>query len=85
MTKCGLGHDVTTVSAAFTGGGGSGALAAVRLNPHGGRVVGVDVTAAGSGYTSAPTLTITSAAGSDAMGVAVMRADTTKSSPGDSN
>lgn len=51
----GIAYQTPTV--AFTGGGGTGATGTVQV--ANGLVTGVTVTAGGSGYTSAPTVTIT--------------------------
>ncbi len=50
-------------------GGGTGATATASTNANG-VITGFAVTAAGTGYTSAPTVVITDAAGSDAKGTA---------------
>jgi uncharacterized repeat protein (TIGR01451 family)/fimbrial isopeptide formation D2 family protein len=56
----------------FSGGGGSGATGVVTVNAAG-VVTGIVITNAGSGYTSAPTVTITTAGtGSSATGTAVL-------------
>lgn len=50
------GSGYTSATAAFSGGGGSGATANVTVS--GGEVTAITITNAGSGYTSRPTLTI---------------------------
>ena len=59
----GLGY-VTPPTVSFVGGGGSGAAATASLNG----VVGITVVTAGSGYTTAPAVTITPAVGSTGAG-----------------
>jgi hypothetical protein len=55
-------------SVAFSGGGGSGAVATAVVS--GGAVVGFTVTNHGSGYTSAPTVTLTGSTGTGAVAAA---------------
>ncbi len=50
----------------FTGGEGSGAVATVSSVSSGG-ITGISLTSAGSGYTSAPTISVTSTAGTGAV------------------
>jgi len=59
----------------FTGGGGTGMTADAYISQ--GAVVNVIITSFGCGYTSAPTLTITSATGSGATRNVVMTSDAT--------
>ena len=47
----------------FSGGGGSGAAGVASLSANGGTITGIQLTSGGSGYTSAPTVTITDAGG----------------------
>lgn len=61
-----------TVTAAISGGGGSGATTAVT-GASSGTITEITVTNPGSGYTSVPTVTITGTTGSGATAVAVMR------------
>lgn len=56
----GSGYTAPTVT--LSGGGGTGALATATIN--GGVITGIAVTAAGTGYTSTPTVAITGQAGS---------------------
>jgi hypothetical protein len=51
---------ITAPTVALSGGGGSGATATATVDSEGG-ITGFTVTAAGTGYTSAPTVTITPA------------------------
>ena len=62
------GDDYTTASVAFTGGGGSGAAATASI--RNGSIEYIEITNEGSGYTSAPTMTITGD-GSGAVGACV--------------
>jgi hypothetical protein len=50
--------DPLTASVSFNGGGGSGATASVSVDPISGLITAITLLTAGSGYTSAPTLTI---------------------------
>jgi len=59
------------VTIALTGGGGTGATAAATVDPQSGVILTIDVTDPGSGYTSAPAVTITGA-GTGAAAVAVV-------------
>ncbi|MGO8690649.1 MAG: hypothetical protein ACLQLG_13585 [Thermoguttaceae bacterium] len=62
-----------TITANFSGGDGSGATAQVSTVDGAGHVTGVYVTAEGSGYTSAPTVTFTDPnGGTGATGTAVL-------------
>ena len=56
---------------AITGGGGSGATAAATVDPQSGAVTGITITSPGSGYTSAPTVTV-SGIGTNATAVATV-------------
>ena len=59
------------IAVALSGGGGTGATAAATVDPQSGAVLAIDVTAPGSGYTSAPTVAITGA-GTSAAATAVV-------------
>ncbi len=52
------------------GGGGTGATASLTVNPTTGAITAITVGNAGTGYTSAPTVTITTATGSGAQPIA---------------
>lgn len=56
VDTAGSGYNPATISVSFTGGGGSGATATATLS--GGGVGAINVTSGGTGYTSAPTVTI---------------------------
>ncbi len=60
------------VAIAIEGGGGAGATAAVDVDPQSGAITAITVTNPGSGYTSAPTITFTSATGIGAAATAVV-------------
>lgn len=59
------------VNVSLDGGGGTGATAAATVDPQTGAILAIDVTAPGSGYTSAPVVTITGA-GANATASAVV-------------
>jgi hypothetical protein len=67
VLKGGAGY-TSAPSVAFSGGGGSGAVATAVVS--GGAVVGFTVTNHGSGYTSAPTVTLTGGTGTGAVAAA---------------
>ena len=58
ITVAGDGYGNTVPSVTFSGGGGSGAAGIAVLDSTGDEVVRIDITNPGSGYTSAPTITI---------------------------
>lgn len=67
ITNAGSGY--TSATAAFSGGGGSGATGTPQI---GGQVQSVAITSGGSGYTSAPGVTFTGGGGSGAAGSATV-------------
>jgi FtsP/CotA-like multicopper oxidase with cupredoxin domain len=52
----------------FTGGGGAGAAATATVDPNSGAITAITVLSGGSGYTSAPDVTITTLPGTDGAG-----------------
>ncbi|HNN12341.1 MAG TPA: multicopper oxidase domain-containing protein, partial [Anaerolineales bacterium] len=56
----------------ISGGGGTGATAAAVVDAQTGEITGIEVTAPGSGYTSAPAVSFTSATGTGALATAVV-------------
>lgn len=63
-----------TVTASFSGGGGSGATALVRTHPDG-NIHSIHVLRGGSGYSSPPTVTISGGGGTGATATAVLSGD----------
>ena len=68
VTKQGSGY-LTAPSISFSGGNGTGATAAAKINSDG-KLIGIDVLTQGSGYTSTPNVIITSDSGSGAEAIA---------------
>jgi len=66
MSNMGSGYTAATVT--ISGGGGSGALATATIT--GGQITGITVSPKGTGYTSAPTVSITSTTGTGAAAIA---------------
>jgi len=60
------------VSVTLAGGGGTGATAAADVDPQSGEITAISVLTPGSGYTSAPIVTITSTIGSGAEATAAV-------------
>ncbi len=60
------------ITVTLDGGGGTGATAAASVDPISGAVTAITVTAPGSGYTSAPTVTIASGSGNGATATALV-------------
>lgn len=70
LTAAGSGYTSPAIS--ITGGGGSGATAAIFTRASPSVINSITLTNPGSGYTSAPTVTITGSTGSGATAVAIM-------------
>lgn len=77
LTNQGSGYTNGTYSLGFSGGAGSGATGTYYCS--GGNVVGIKITATGSGYTSAPTLSFPSGGGSSAAATALTTTNSTAS------
>ena len=63
ITTAGTGYVVGNALVFSGGGGGSGAIATVSTIGANGTITGISLTNAGGGYTTAPTITVTSALG----------------------
>ena len=59
ISTTGVFNDVDPTVVTFSGGGGTNAAGTATVNPGGGNITGVTITAGGSGYTSVPTCTVT--------------------------
>ena len=75
------GKYVSAPTVSFSGGGGTGATATANIDPATGKVIQIDVTDTGSGYSSEPTVVI-SAVGINAAGTAAQGSTATATASG---